>query len=302
MASKAPTPKTGRTKSKRLHAHSNPLADKFFAYPTCPDAADWPSIFPALLPTPTPTPTPTPSSSASAASTTTTQPPPTPLPQQPMMMSTARGGGGGGEGEGEGGRAWPFFVDIGCGFGGLTVALGTAYPDCLTLAMEIRVRVVEGVQERITKLRADNPGQYQNIACIACNCMKNLPHWFHKGRCDKLFILFPDPHFKQSKKRLRIISPMLLSEYAYILREGGMLYTNTDVEDLHKWMVQCLDEHPMFERIPPEQLADDKAYNLIHNVSEESLKVARAGGRKFPAVYRRLPTSQCIPRVPPLFS
>jgi len=30
--------------------------------------------------------------------------------------------------------------------------------------------------------------------------------------------LFPDPHFKKTKHKWRIISPTLLAEYAYVLR------------------------------------------------------------------------------------
>jgi tRNA (guanine-N7-)-methyltransferase len=71
---------------------------------------------------------------------------------------------------------------------------------------------------------------------------------------DKIFFLFPDPHFKKANFRRRIISPTLLAEYAYVLRVGGLVYTNTDVEDLHLWMVEHLSAHPLFERVPAEEL------------------------------------------------
>ena len=35
----------------------------------------------------------------------------------------------------------PDFVDVGCGFGGLTVALAEKFPDALTLGLEIRPKV-----------------------------------------------------------------------------------------------------------------------------------------------------------------
>lgn len=49
-------------------------------------------------------------------------------------------------------------------------------------------------------------------------------------------------------------STALLAEYAYVLREGGMVYTATDVVELHEWMVKHLEEHPLFERIPDKEL------------------------------------------------
>jgi tRNA G46 methylase TrmB len=46
-----------------------------------------------------------------------------------------------------------------------------------------------------------------------------------------------DPHFKTANHRRRIINTMLITEYAYFLAPGGMLYTITDVKDLGDWMV-----------------------------------------------------------------
>lgn len=126
------------------------------------------------------------------------------------------------------------------------------------------------------------------INVIKCNCMKNLPNFFTKGQMKRLFFLFPDPHFKKCNVRRRIISPVLCSEYAYLLREGGIAYTITDVEDLHNWMVSCFDAHPLFERIPDEEAMKDPATPLLFTESEEAKKVDRAKGKKFLAVYRRI--------------
>lgn len=49
-----------------------------------------------------------------------------------------------------------------------------------------------------------------------------------------------DPHFKASNHRRRIINTSLITEYAYVLAPGGMLYTITDVQELGEWMVGTL--------------------------------------------------------------
>lgn len=74
--------------------------------------------------------------------------------------------------------------------------------------------------DRIDALRKLNPGQYQNIACLRSNAMKYLPNFFKKGQLSKMCFLYPDPHFKRSKHKWRIINTALLTEYAYCLREG----------------------------------------------------------------------------------
>ena len=96
--------------------------------------------------------------------------------------------------------------------------------------MEIRVKVSDYVRDKIKALRVNHPGQYTNVGCIRANAMKYLPNFFRKGQLSKMFFLFPDPHFKKAKHKWRIINETLLAEYAYVLREGGRLYTVTDVE------------------------------------------------------------------------
>lgn len=41
-----------------------------------------------------------------------------------------------------------------------------------------------------------------------------------------MFFLFPDPHFKKTKHKWRIISQSLLAEYAYVLRVGVCIQTS----------------------------------------------------------------------------
>ncbi len=112
------------------------------------------------------------------------------------------------------------FADIGCGYGGLLgsyvvdltthsshrscfcpvppcillcsclclclclhpVELSPLFPDKLILGLEIRVKVSDYVRDRIQSLRAAEPGQYQNIACLRSNAMKYLPNFFSKGQ------------------------------------------------------------------------------------------------------------------------
>lgn len=181
------------------------------------------------------------------------------------------------------------FADIGCGYGGLLVSLANLFPEKYILGMEIRTKVSDYVHQRIEALRVQHPPSYQNIAVIRANSMKFLPNFFQKGQLTKMFFLFPDPHFKKKKHKARIISHTLLAEYAYVLAPNGLLYTATDVKDLHEWMVEKLDAHPLFERIPNEAIAQDPVVHCVLEKTEEGIKVARNQGDKFLAVYKRLP-------------
>jgi tRNA (guanine-N7-)-methyltransferase len=179
-------------------------------------------------------------------------------------------------------------ADVGCGFGGFLVSLSETFPDKLSIGMEIRVKVSNYVKERIKSLRALHPGQYENIACVRTNSMKYLVNYFKKGQLSKMFFLYPDPHFKKSKHKWRIINPSLLSEYAYVLRKDGLLYVVTDVKDLYEWMTTHLAAHPSFERLSDVEEKNDILHDKLLNRSEEAQKVARNHGDKFLAIFRRI--------------
>jgi tRNA (guanine-N7-)-methyltransferase len=91
-----------------------------------------------------------------------------------------------------------------------------------------------------------------------------------------------------------------LAEYAFALDHGGVVYTVTDVEDLHNWMVKHLEEHPLFDRIPESELVrmnveaifiptkeGDPVVPCVLTSTDEAKKVEKAHGKKFLAVFKR---------------
>ena len=84
-----------------------------------------------------------------------------------------------------------------------------------------------------------------NASVIRTNTMKHLLQYFRKASLSKIFICFPDPHFKARNHRRRIVSQGLLSEYAYVLKPKGRIYCITDVKDLHDWHVAHLEKNSM---------------------------------------------------------
>jgi len=180
------------------------------------------------------------------------------------------------------------FCDIGCGYGGLLITLSEMFPNKLSLGMEIRVKVSDYVMDRIKALRIQHPNKFNNIACIRSNAMKYLPNFFKKGQLEKMFFLYPDPHFKKAKYKWRIINNQLLAEYAYSLKIGGFVYTVTDVEDLHVWMKTHFVKFPLFEQVKEEEYANDPIVPKLLDSSEEGKKVVRNKGKHFMAIFRRI--------------
>lgn len=182
-------------------------------------------------------------------------------------------------------------LDVGCGYGGLLSALGVLFPDRYVLGVEIRVKAVQYVRDLLVSLRRNMPGSFLRTGVLRTNAMKYMPHFIHRGDLEKIFILFPDPHFKRKNFKRRIVTPSLASEYAYLLGEGGYLYIATDVHSLFNEMVQVLNAHPQFERIDtePVRAAPHAAVvNAILCESDEAKRVDQNLGDKYYAVYERV--------------
>ncbi|CAL6365840.1 unnamed protein product [Bathycoccus prasinos] len=150
------------------------------------------------------------------------------------------------------------FADIGCGFGGLLVRLSPLFPKELIIGMEIRAQVSEYVRERALALRKEHPGEYQNISGLRTNSMKFLPNYFQR--------------------------------VPFCLREGGILYTQTDVEDVGDWMKEKLDMHPLFRPMTEEELNSDVCVELLRRgtPTEEGQKVKRNSGSTWLHCYVRV--------------
>ncbi|VDO01652.1 unnamed protein product [Rodentolepis nana] len=145
------------------------------------------------------------------------------------------------------------------------------------------------IPAKIEALRQNQPGSYQNIACIRTNAMKYLPNFFKKGQLEKMFFLYPDPHFKRHKHKRRIISLALLTIYAYVLSPGGRIYTMTDVPELAEWMETKMSAHPLFRRSVEKASDEDDIVGLLAcGVTEEGKKAAREGRGSTISVFERI--------------
>ena len=223
----------------RQRAHSNPLADHALDIPTHPRDMDWSKHYPSFF-----------SSGMDTVNQASAQPP-TDSDCGPRVE----------------------ILDVGCGYGGMLVELSTMYPNVLMLGMEIRIKVADYVSDRIIALREQHPasssggpGMYQNISVVRTNAMKYLPNYFVKGQLSKMMFLYPDPHFKKHKHKWRIINATLLSEYAYVMKVGGIVYTITDVVDMHTWMVSHLESHPLFERLTDDEVSADPVVEKLYSM------------------------------------
>ncbi|UVC49410.1 tRNA (guanine-n-(7))-methyltransferase [Theileria orientalis] len=243
----------------RQRAHCNPLSDSFIQYPANPQYVNWFKRYPDMC------------ESDGPFELNTSE-----FPEEysvPIDYDNA---------------PKVSMLDVGCGYGGLLVYLSELYPKKLALGMEIRDKVTNFVGKRIISLRQQNPGLYLNISVVRTNSMKFLPNYIGKSQLEKIFFCFPDPHFKRSNWRRRIINYSLLSLYAYVLKKGGRLYLVTDVYDLYTWMENALDEHPLFEPLPSSEKEKDECFLNFDSQTEEGKKNSSNQVTIYKEVYYRI--------------
>lgn len=84
------------------------------------------------------------------------------------------------------------------------------------------------------------------------------------------------------------MSATLAAEYAYVLKAGGVVYSITDVKDLHEWMVEHFEGCKLFQRLTEQEEEKDECVEVMKMETEEGKKVGRNGGTKYVACFRRV--------------
>lgn len=169
----------------------------------------------------------------------------------------------------------PAILDLGCGYGRYLHHLALKYPMDNIIGFEIRRKVAEYAALKCKTLT--------NAAVICTNGMLFLQNFFDKGTLKKIFVIFPDPHFKVRKRKARIVSKQMLDVFYYLLMDAGFVHFSTDVEELFDGMFRCFDDHWGFERI-----VDTEIEESMKVESDEAKRAGAKAGRVYVASFRKV--------------
>ena len=122
--------------------------------------------------------------------------------------------------------AAPIVLELGCGRGEYTVALAQSEPNRNFVGVDIK-----GARMWAGASRVEAEG-ISNAAFLRCE-IENIDNFFASAEVDEIWITFPDPQMRKTRKRLT--STRFLSLYRKLLRPGGVVNLKTDSPFLYEY-------------------------------------------------------------------
>ena len=139
----------------------------------------------------------------------------------------------------------PLHLDIGCGKGHFAQDMAMLQRDRNFLGLEIREPLVDQANRWRDELGLSN---LHYLFCNANNSLRPLLTSLPAGILQQVTIQFPDPWFKRRHQKRRVVQPELVIDLAEFLVSGGVVFVQSDVEEVAIEMRDRFDEHPAFIR------------------------------------------------------
>lgn len=136
----------------------------------------------------------------------------------------------------------PIELEIGPGRGVFIAERVVADPSVRVLAFEIRLKWAHLVDQRLKKA-----GLGARARVLAGDVKRALPRLGPDGALRAAFMHFPDPWWKKRHEKRLVMGDELLTQLARLLRQGGELFIQTDVEERAAQYAAQVNEHPDFE-------------------------------------------------------
>ncbi|NER16947.1 tRNA (guanosine(46)-N7)-methyltransferase TrmB [Spongiivirga citrea] len=127
----------------------------------------------------------------------------------------------------------PIVLELGCGKGEYTVALGKKYPDKNFIGVDIKGArfwrgAKTGIEENIT-----------NIGFLRTQ-IELIDQLFAAEEVSEIWITFPDPQIKYKRTKHRLTNMDFLDKYQTILKPDGIVHLKTDSEFMHGYTLGLL--------------------------------------------------------------
>lgn len=154
----------------------------------------------------------------------------------------------------------PITLELACGKGEYTVALGGLYPDRNFIGVDLKGnRIWVGAKKAL---------QYNlgNVAFMRTQIDK-ITNYFKKDEVAEIWITFPDPQLRTSKANKRLTHPKFLRMYQQFLQPSGSIHLKTDSPVLYRFTKKVID---LYDLILHEDYED--VYSVNNTPSDLKIK------------------------------
>lgn len=129
----------------------------------------------------------------------------------------------------------PIVLELGCGKGEYTVGLAQRFPNKNFIGIDIKgARMWTGATQA---LRDD----MRNVAFLRTH-IEMIDSFFGPAEVDEIWITFPDPQMKKTRKRLT--SSRFIDLYRKLLKPGGIIHLKTDSPFLYTYTGLLTEANP----------------------------------------------------------
>lgn len=136
-------------------------------------------------------------------------------------------------------------VEVGFGRGAFLIGRATAAPASRVIGIELKAKWAYLVEQRRARLGLGNARAFHGDAREALTRLRP------DGGVARVFVHFPDPWWKKRHAKRRVVDGGLTDEVARLLRPGGELFVQTDVEERFAELLEALREDARFDVSTP---------------------------------------------------
>ncbi len=133
------------------------------------------------------------------------------------------------------GNNHPVILELGCGKGEYTLALGKAFAAKNFVGIDIK-------GDRIWKGATDALNQGLTNICFLRTQVEHINNFFGKNEVSGIWLTFPDPQEKKSRSKKRLTSPQFLEKYKQILKPGSPICLKTDNKPFFDYTLSVIHE------------------------------------------------------------
>jgi tRNA (guanine-N7-)-methyltransferase len=160
----------------------------------------------------------------------------------------------------------PIELDIGFGRGLSLFERAAQVPDSRIIGIEVKTKLAYKADQRLQK------HDLRNVAILCGDAREILKRAEPSGSVRRVSLHFPDPWWKKRHDKRRVIGDALLTELERLMKPGGELFIQTDVEHRAAQYVAQLQERSGFALAAGRGYIDENPFGARSNREKRAIE------------------------------